>query len=185
MPLTRRMSIDASARAGSVRSVTFSPDGARVATASEDCTARILALSGDAAPVVLKGHEHSVFDVEFSPSGSLLATASIDGTVRVRGSDGSVRRTIRGHDDLTTSVRFSPDGTRLVTTGTDNTVRTWTTDAPLRVFPGPARVPPEDGWRARVLGRSVQSRRPAVVRRELQHGQALVRRRYTRPRVRP
>jgi WD40 repeat protein len=67
----------------SVGSVAFSPDGTRLATASDDKTVRVWdALSGQALQV-LQGHTDSVWSVAFSPDGTRLATASGDETARV------------------------------------------------------------------------------------------------------
>jgi WD40 repeat protein len=69
---------------GAVRSVTFSPDGTRVATGSTDNTARVWDLSGP-TPVatVLEGHKGWVNSVMFSPDGKRVVTGSDDNTARV------------------------------------------------------------------------------------------------------
>ncbi|MEB3830402.1 AAA-like domain-containing protein, partial [Phormidium sp. CCY1219] len=65
-----------------VTSVSFSPDGKTLATASDDCTARVWDLSGNEL-ARLEGHSRSVLSVSFSPDGKTLATASGDRTARV------------------------------------------------------------------------------------------------------
>jgi WD40 repeat protein len=69
--------------------VAFSPDGAVLATASNDRAARIWdTIAGWDTPVgreriVLTGHKSPVTGVAFSPDGALLVTVSYDRTVRI------------------------------------------------------------------------------------------------------
>ncbi|WP_407885597.1 WD40 repeat domain-containing protein, partial [Scytonema sp. NUACC26] len=66
-----------------VSSVVFSPDGERLATASDDKTARVWDAKTGKPLQTLTGHESSVSSVVFSPDGERLATASDDKTARV------------------------------------------------------------------------------------------------------
>jgi len=56
---------------GSVNQVAFSPDGTRLATSSDDGTARVWSLDGT-QQAVLKGHQGRVNQVVFSPDGTLM-----------------------------------------------------------------------------------------------------------------
>jgi tetratricopeptide (TPR) repeat protein len=63
--------------------VAFSPDGGRVATASDDGTARLWDAASGKPLAVLREHTAQVAAVAFSPDGSRLATASGDWTARL------------------------------------------------------------------------------------------------------
>ncbi len=75
---------------GKMTSAVFSPDGTRIATASDDRTARIWDAESGAALMVLAIHEEDVLPyaggvrrVAFSPDGKRLLTSSADHSVRV------------------------------------------------------------------------------------------------------
>jgi hypothetical protein len=65
-----------------VRSVSWSPDGTRLATGSLDGTAKVWDVTGGRELLTLKGHAGEVI-VSWSPDGTRLATAGYDGTAKV------------------------------------------------------------------------------------------------------
>ncbi|GAB4300702.1 MAG: hypothetical protein Fur0025_40530 [Oscillatoriaceae cyanobacterium] len=107
-----------------VLSVSFSPDGNTLATASDDGTARLWDLSGNQIGE-LRGHQDWVRSVNFSPDGNTLATASDDRTARLWDLSGNQIGELRGHQDWVRSVCFSPDGNTLATASDDRTARLW------------------------------------------------------------
>ena len=75
-----------------VSSAVFSPDGARVLTASDDNTARLWDAASGQELRVLRGHEDTVNSAVFSPDGARVLTAS--GTTPP-GSGTSLHRRVR------------------------------------------------------------------------------------------
>jgi WD40 repeat protein/tRNA A-37 threonylcarbamoyl transferase component Bud32/Flp pilus assembly protein TadD len=106
---------------GVVWGVACSPNGRRLATASEDRTVRVWDVATGQEVFCLRGHEAPVWRVAFSPDGRRLASAGGEqgkpGVVKVW--DAETRKelyTLSGHGGEVRGVAFSPDG-RLLATG--------------------------------------------------------------------
>ncbi|MFI6407693.1 NACHT and WD repeat domain-containing protein [Streptomyces sp. NPDC050548] len=114
-------------RAG-VRAMSWSPDGACLATGSLDGTVRLWDAATGAAGAVLEGHGDGIVAVHWSPDARLLATGSRDRTARVW--DPLTGRTVAVLDAATDTVRdvaFSPDGELLATCSRDRRIRVFAT----------------------------------------------------------
>ncbi|MBK8265356.1 MAG: hypothetical protein IPK80_29005 [Nannocystis sp.] len=121
-------------RADGIIDVAFAPDGARVATAGRDATARIWDPTTGALLATLVGHGGPINALEFSPDGARLATASEDHDARTWDvATGALVAVLEGDGQRLIDFRYAP-GARLVTNG-------WSRSA--RVFdPGERRARP-------------------------------------------
>ena len=96
--------------ASAVNCCAFSPDGARIATASGDRKARIWDAETGAVLRTLAGHDSVVYCCAFSPDGARVVTASRDETARIWDAEtGAVLRTLDPSIDEVFCYAFSPD----------------------------------------------------------------------------
>jgi WD40 repeat protein len=111
---------------GKVLDAAFSPDGARIVTASEDHTARVWdAITGRPVTPPLR-HQEKVVGAAFSPDGARVVTASWDGTARVwDATTGQPVTPPLEHQNVVFSAVFSLDGARVVTAGAVDLARVW------------------------------------------------------------
>ncbi|KIM20375.1 hypothetical protein M408DRAFT_138671 [Serendipita vermifera MAFF 305830] len=112
----------------SVESVSFSPDGTRIVSGSDDRTIRVWdAETGETLTRPMKGHVGSVNSISFSPDGTRIASGSSDRTIRVWNvkTGKTLAGPFEGHTDWVGSVSFSPDGTCVISGSWDKTIRVW------------------------------------------------------------
>ena len=114
---------------GKITSVSFSPDGKRIATAGGDGTVRILSLSGE-ENLKLEGHkgkygEGQANSINFSPDSKTIATAGEDSTVKLWDLSGKQLLTLQEKQGGIKSVKFSPDGKKIATAGDYGIISIW------------------------------------------------------------
>lgn len=112
-----------------VVSLAVSPDGATLASASWDHTARLWPLSGG-EPRVLEGHKDNVNGVAFMPDGKSVVTAGYDATLRIWPLADGAAEVVTLPTPLNT-VAIAPDG-EIVTAGADGKVYVLTASGQLR-----------------------------------------------------
>jgi WD40 repeat protein/tetratricopeptide (TPR) repeat protein len=111
---------------GNFTVVKFSPDRARILTATMESTASIWDATSFKRLFQLRGHTDSVIAAAFSPDSTKIATASADTTVLLwDAADGDVLNIFKGHYGEIITAAFCPDGKSLATGAHDQTVRLW------------------------------------------------------------
>ncbi len=124
-----------------VTSVGFSPDGATLASGSEDKTIEMWKLDAGKRWYTLTGHSDWVTCVAFSPDGATLASGGRDKTIQIWDlNKGKWWYALRGHEDRVYAVAFSPDGQVLASGSRDKTVQLWNLNKgrPMSVLTGHA-----------------------------------------------
>lgn len=109
-----------------VQAVAWSPDGTRVASASDDETAIVWDAAGGNQLITLSGHIEAVVSVAWSPDNRYVVTGSRDNTAKIWDvATGTPLETLFGHADWVTDVAWSPDGTTVATASADGSVGLW------------------------------------------------------------
>jgi WD40 repeat protein len=111
-------------------SVTFSPDGAKLACGSIDGKIRVWNAVTQRLLHKLEGHTQVVFSVAFSPNGLHIASGSLDQTIRIWNAEtGQLQTSLDGGVGFVSCVAFAPDNIRLASAnasaGTDTAVLLW------------------------------------------------------------
>ena len=113
---------------GRILGATFSLDGTRIVSGSDDCTIRVWdAQTGNPVLGPLKMHTSFVLSVAFSLNGRRIASGSADNTILVwhAFTGKMVAGPFKGHTNAIWSVCFSPDGKRIASGSSDQTIRIW------------------------------------------------------------
>ena len=112
-----------------VTSVRFSPNGARIASGSDDFTIKIWDTESGMELRTLTGHTAPVSCVRFNQDGARIVSGSYDGTVKIWDTEsGQEMRTLMAHAAVA-SVGFSSDGSRIASGCGDNMIKIWDTES--------------------------------------------------------
>jgi hypothetical protein len=113
--------------AGAVVIVAFSPDGSRLASATEQRIIKVWNAASGHELRTLIAHTAPVTTLAFSANGSRLASGSQDGAIKIWDvASGQELRTVKVHiGGIPVTVAFSPDGKQLASGGGDGTVNVW------------------------------------------------------------
>jgi hypothetical protein len=124
-----------------VLSVTFSPDGNRLAAGTANGEVRLWQATNGRPLLLCQGHTDAVWSVAFSPDGTQLVSGSQDQTLRLWDSNsGQCLRILEEKKTRAWSVAFNTDGTLLASGGNDHQLHLWDgkTGKPLGTLAGHA-----------------------------------------------
>ncbi|EAY30132.1 WD40 repeat domain-containing protein [Microscilla marina] len=114
-----------------VKMATFSHDGQRVLTASNDGTAKVWNVNGQLMKI-LKVSKTWVNSAIFSADDQMILTADDYGTAKLWSKEGKLLHTLRGHSQGLNGAVFSPDQQKIVTFSKDQTMKIWNRNKPLK-----------------------------------------------------
>ena len=109
-----------------ITSMSFSPNGATLASGSWDKTVRLWNVASGEIVAILEGYNESVDFVSYSPDGAIIASGGRDNMVWLWDvASGQLKAVLKGHNNWISSMSFSPDGTTLASGSYDHTIRLW------------------------------------------------------------
>ena len=110
-----------------VLAIAVSPEGKRIASASQDQTIKVWDSETGRLVADCVGHANAVSCVIFSPNGKALISGSEDGSVKVWDPDTGYIQAEgdKKHSAGVTSIAVSPDGRWLASSSQDRTVQVW------------------------------------------------------------
>jgi len=109
-----------------ITGLSFSDDGKRLVSSSDDKTVRVWDMKSGQTVKVLNEHTGPVYAVSISGNGKICAYGGMDKSVRVWDVDsGKVIRVLNGHSACVNDVVMSHDGNVVVSGSYDLSVRVW------------------------------------------------------------
>ncbi|MEI6426931.1 MAG: NB-ARC domain-containing protein [Pseudanabaena sp. ELA607] len=109
-----------------VFSVSLSPNGKLLASASGDRLIKLWNSQTGKNLKTLHGHQSWVWKVVFSPDGKLLASGSYDRTIKIWDvQSGECLQTLVGHPSSNLAIAFSHDGKELFSSGYEKSAKRW------------------------------------------------------------
>ena len=122
-----RFSLTLDAQSETVRSVAYSPDGTKLAAASQDGSLTLWdSMTGNTVWRYDDPNASGWLSVAYSPDGSKLVAGNEDGNVYIFDvAQGVPVQTLTGHTNWVMSVAYSPDGSKIASGSTDSSVILW------------------------------------------------------------
>lgn len=125
-----------------VNTVTWSPDGTRIASGGNDNTVQVWDSSTGKRFFSFTKHTNQVTAVAWSPDGTRIASASFDKTVQIWDSQTGSPLAVLHHTNVVNAIAWSPDSTRIAAAignnvfGGDHIVQIWevVTSAPILAY---------------------------------------------------
>ena len=108
-----------------IQSVSYSPNGELIATASYDKTVKLWNKDGSSVGDLGEARKSNVLSVTFSSDSKKIATAREDGTLEIWNRDSTLIQEWKAHNAKIYSIDFSPSGEIIATADESGNVKLW------------------------------------------------------------
>jgi hypothetical protein len=105
---------------GAVNALAFSPDGALLASASDDTTVRLWNPADGSEVATLEGHDAPVLALAFSPDGTQIVSADSNGAILLWDVASEESTALQESGAAVAALAFNTDGTLLASAGGDD-----------------------------------------------------------------
>jgi WD40 repeat protein len=120
------LEMDLRGHSKAVKSVSWSHDGSRVISGSEDNTIKIWDANNGELLNTVEGHSAVVSSVSWNHNDSAIVSGSHDKKIKIwDASNGELLCTLEGHSHMVWSVAWSHDGSKIVSGSWDKTIKIW------------------------------------------------------------
>jgi WD40 repeat protein len=124
--LLRHSEITLEGHKDSILDCSFSPDGSRILSVSDDSTIRLWDNETYQELLLMRGHSGAVRACSYSQDGRSIVSGGDDGTLRIWNPETGRQRVFwEAHQDGVCSCAFSPDGCRIISGGRDGFLKLW------------------------------------------------------------
>ena len=101
-------------------------NGARLATGSEDYTARVWSMETGLELVTIREHRGAIWSIAFSPDDRHVISGSYDFTISIsNASTGENLHILSGHTSVVEAIAYSPRGNIVASGAADGTIKLW------------------------------------------------------------
>jgi len=110
-----------------INSISFSPDGKKIVSSSNDESVKVWDVQTGDCLMTLNGHTYNVMYALFSPDGKWIVSASADKTARLWDAEtGNCTKVLGGHTNHVNYAAFSSDGKNIISvSGYNPTIKIW------------------------------------------------------------
>lgn len=111
---------------GSIRGITYSPDGAQIAVSTHIGVWIYDARTGEELNLLTGQHGKPFVSAAYSSDGKTIATGGVDGTVQLWNTrTGKIIKTFKCPEEYIGYIKYSPDGQVIAIKGADDTIELW------------------------------------------------------------
>jgi len=109
-----------------INAIAFSPDGKRIATASDEDTLKIWDITTGKELLSIAAKGQGIAAIAWHPNGKQIATGHWNKTIGIwNAENGKLIQTLTGHKENILALAYDADGSRIASGSGDDTLKLW------------------------------------------------------------